>query len=314
MLNIRHYRIFKEVVETGSMSKAAKNLFLTQPTVSQAILDLENHYQTKLFDRFPQKLYLKPEGEILYKQVKNLLFKFNEIESMPLSNNDQVAVKIGASDCAANSILNSIIQTSKNNNSKLDFFVNVNNSKNLEQSLLNNELDFIITEGSIENKDIIKIPITEDCLVLACGKNHPLALLDEISLEDFNNQPFIVREKGSGTRKILETQLKTLNINYIPQWECNSFESVKQAIINNYGIGLISARLIITEFENGDIIVLKNDNLMWKRDFYFCYHKNKNINENFKAIIDAIATYNFEEAKCPIFDEESCHISKKIID
>lgn len=305
MLTIKHLKIFQAVAECKSMSKAANKLYLSQPSISQAISDIEKYYKVKLFDRYPKELYITPAGKKLLRYTNNLLYKFNAIENLDLANEDQIDVRIGATDTAASCILNHVINNSKKANNKLNFYVNIDNTSTLECKLLKNEIDFAIIEGQIESNDIIKIPIADDCLVLVCSNKHPLAGIEKITASDLQNQDFIVREKGSGTRAIFENIMFANNINYNITWECSSFNAIKQAVINNQGIGLISARLIADEFVNNEIRVIKNRNFVLKRDFYLCYHKSKSISKPLQTIIDTALSYHIDGIKCPVFNEDN---------
>lgn len=303
MLTIRHFKIFKIVAECKSMSKAAEQLYISQPTISQTISDIEKHYKVKLFDRYPKQLFITSAGEKLLNNVNSLLYKFETVENLNLSNDWRIDVRIGATDTAASCILTHIINKSKEVNDKLEFYVSIDNTDNIEQKLLKNEIDFAIIEGSIKSKDIVTMPIADDCLVLVCGKNHPLADTPNIKANDLCNQDFIVREKGSGTRQLFDDVMKLKHINHNIKWECSSFAAIKQAVINNQGIGLISARLIADEVENGSLKVIMANEFVWKRDFYLCYHKSKNLSKDLMPIVETAVSYKLEGVKCPIFDD-----------
>ncbi|MCF0107050.1 MAG: hypothetical protein HUJ53_09825, partial [Holdemanella sp.] len=200
-------------------------------------------------------------------------------------------------------ILPDIIEKTNTSDPSIAFYVNESNTKTLEQLLLRNDLDFVITEGNIQNKDIIKVPVANDCLVLVCGRNHPFYGLDKIDIKQLNDENFVLREEGSSTRRTFEDEMINNNINYNIVWECASIEAVKRAIIQNKGMGVISARLIVDEILNGDLHIVKATEVIWKKDIFLCYHKNFKHLRSYQPFIDTTITYQSAGVKCPIVDE-----------
>lgn len=302
MLTIRHYKIFKKVAETKSMSEAAKQLYISQPTISQTIAEIEKHYDIKLFDRYPKKLYLTAAGIKLLDFVNPLIYSFDNINSLSLNNNWKTPLKLGATHTVAECILSDIINNVNQKTDNIDFYVDVNNTETCENLILDNKLDFAIVEGIIKSKDIVTIPIASDCLIFVYGKNHPFASLKKINLYNLANQNFILRENGSGTRKLFEEQMASLNITYNIKWECANFNAIKIATINNHGIGVISARMIEKELENGELFIVNLKDCIWQRDFYLCYHKSKTLTPDFNLFIKEAISFKINGVKCPLAD------------
>lgn len=300
MLTIRHYKIFKTVCECENMSEAAKQLYISQPTISQTILEMEKHYGVKLFDRYPKKLYITTQGKYLLDFVNPLIYSFDNVNELSLHHMSRYKIKVGSTYTVSACILNDIIDASKIRNDSLDFYVSVDNTQMIEQKLLNNDLDFAIVDGIIKSKDIITMPIADDCLVLVCGSDHPFAKEDYVPLEALNNQDFILREEGSGTRKLFEIEMYNKNVQYNIKWECSSLDAVKTAVIHNQGLAIISARLIREELEQNKLFVVNVNECMWQRDIYLCYHKSKTMSPEFKPFMDAAIAYHIEGVKCPI--------------
>lgn len=302
MLTIRHYKIFKAVAECHSMSEAAKLLYISQPTVSQTISELEKYYDVKLFERYPKKLYITEPGKRLLTYVNPLIYSFDNVSGLTLSGTDRYPLKIGATYTVSSCILNDILKAAKKKMSSLDFYVSIDNTDKMEQKLLKNEIDFAIVEGVIKNNDVITVPVADDCLVLVCGKSHPFAEREHVALRDLNDQNFILREPGSGTRKIFESEMSSHQISYRVKWECSSFDTVKAAAIAGEGLAVISARLISDELQNGLLSVIYINECIWKRDFFLCYHKNKTLTSELQPFINATLEYKIKGVRCPIAD------------
>ena len=293
MLNIRHYRIFQCVAQCLNMSHAAKQLYVSQPTVSQTISEMEKYYEIKLFERYPKKLFLTDAGTRLLKAVNAFLYSYEEINNMNLKDTKTI-LHIGATHTIEDSILDPILSDAQKRSSSLDFYVRVTNTATIEEMILSNELDFGIIEGKIENEDITTIPITKDTLLLICSTKHPFASKDSLSLDDLNNVNFVLREKGSGTRELFERKMAFHHINYNVKWECTGFNAIKNAVINNRGIGVISSRMIQKEIDNNLLKVVPIEEFIWKRDFFLVYHKNKELSDNILPFYDAAINFNDE--------------------
>lgn len=291
MLTMRHFKIFQCVAHCLNMSHAAKQLYISQPTVSQTISEIEKFYEVKLFERFPKKLYLTSEGERLLSAVNNLSYSYDQVNTMNLKDTSTI-LYIGATHTIEDSILDNLLSSAQKASSTLDFYVKVTNTANIEEQILSNELDFGIVEGQIDNHDIITEPITEDTLLLICSPEHRLMKNENITINDLNHESFILREKGSGTRELFEKKMAINHLNFEVKWECAAFNAIKNAVINNRGIGVISSRMISKELDNGSLVVLPLDEFIWQRNFYICYHKNKDINKNILPFYETVTNFS----------------------
>ncbi len=170
------------------------------------------------------------------------------------------------------------------------------NTSLIEHKLLNSELDVALVEGVITSPDLITIPVVDDFLVLAMAMDHPLARKKQIHLKELSKYHFVMREKGSGTRKLFEDYLIKHNISYNISWEATCLDAFKSAILYNQCISAISVRLVEQEVKNGLIHVICNGDSAWNRNFYLVYHKDKFISEPMRSL--QTITHRF---KCPEF-------------
>ena len=218
-MTIRHLTVFVAVAEQGSMSAAAKHLYLSQPTVSQAVRELEAHYNGLLFERLGKKLYLTERGKLLLPHAREMIRQFQQLEELILDR-ATYEVKKEMGDKFAQIVYEgkwftplreaiqafiestSIILDLQKKIPDLDVYSFVTNTQNIEQKLLRSELDAAVVEGEIHSPDLIVLPIIDDCLVLAAGKKHPFYRRGRIHVQELNNQKFAVREYGSGTRQL----------------------------------------------------------------------------------------------------------------
>lgn len=290
-MTIRHLKIFVVVAENGNMSTAAKKLYISQPTVSQAIRELEEHYGVKLFERLSKKLFITEAGKYLLFQAKNLIDQFDNIEASMKNNYQVETLRIGASMTVGSVLLSNLISDLQGENPNIETYAFVNNTTIIEEKLLNSDLDVAVVEGKVKSHDLISIPMIDDYLVLVCGTNHPLSLKKELSLEDLENQKFVVREKGSGTREILDEFLKLHNINVKIVWESSSPDTIKHAVMENGCLALMPFRIMEKEINEGQMNVIFITNNEWKRSFSLVYHKDKNLTNSIELLRDILKKY-----------------------
>lgn len=296
-MTIRHLKIFITVAESKKMSLAAKKLYITQPTVSQAIRELEDHYGVKLFERLSKKLFITEAGRYLLFRAKNLIEQYDRLELSMKENYKKETLRIGASLTVGAILLSDIINDLENINPNLDTFAFVNNTSIIEQKLLDSTLDVAIVEGKVKSNDLISIPMIDDYLVLVCGIDHPLSKKNKICLNDLKNQKFVVREKGSGTRELLDDFLKFHNLNVKIVWEASSPDTIRHAVINNHCLALMPMRVMQNDILGGRMNVIYNTTDEWNRYFSLVYHKDKNIGESILLLKDILKKYKSIDIK-----------------
>lgn len=290
MITRKHLAIFKMVAQTRSMSKAAKLLYISQPTISQKIQEIEDEYQVKLFERYSKTLFISEEGEALLIKANQILGLYDEIELL-FTKGKLFPLKIGATLTIGSTIISPLLKKLKDNYQEITFQVYIDNTNVIEEKLLNNSLDIALVEGTIINQDIIVLPVIKDQVLFVCANDYPIDSTKVISLDELKKHPFIDREQGSGTRNQLDECLKDNNIYLDPAWQCHSWEAVKQAVLNNHGIALMPMKIIEHEIKEQTIQILNVNNIIIERDFSICYHKNKTLNKKMQAFVKTCRNY-----------------------
>lgn len=291
-MTIRHLRIFIEVVKTGKMSIAAQKLFISQPTVSQAIRELEEHYGSKLFDRLSKKLYITTFGRELFKYATQVVENFDNLEKKMSDNLNMEDFRIGASVTVGTCLLSKILKDFHNLVPRVNTYAYVNNTTMVEKKLLNSELDVAIVEGDIQSQDLVTIPVIDDYLVLLCSKTHPFAKKENIKLKDIESQRFALREDGSGTRYFLEQILNKYKIGIHLVWEASSTDTIKRAILDDNCLSLLSIHTFEEDILSGNIHIINTDLNTLKRSFKLVYHKDKIMSSSIIVLQDILKKYN----------------------
>lgn len=287
-MNIRHLKIFITVADYGKMSIAAEKLFISQPSVSQAIKEIEDYYGVKLFERLSKKLYITESGELLLRYARHIVSSFDEMEADLKNSGQNICLKIGSTVTVGTCILNDIISKFEEENKDISTKIIVNNTNVIESMLLHSNLDIGIVEGIVNNKDLVRIPICSDKLVLVSGKKHNFYYKDEINIEELSGQDMIFREKGSGAREIFDSILEENNIAVNEKWNSTNTEAIKNAVIGGQGLGILSTLIIQDEIKDGTLHIIPIKNIDISREICVVYHKDKFISNHLKRLIESI--------------------------
>ncbi|MGL4338330.1 MAG: LysR family transcriptional regulator [Turicibacter sp.] len=284
-MTIRHLRIFIMVAESGSMTMAAKLLFISQPSVSQAIREIEENYDVRLFERLSKKLYITESGQLLLEYARHIVKSFDEMEVELKNTGKSIRLRIGATITVGTCMLPPMIQGFEKKQEDVVINVVVNNTNIIQQMILNSQLDVGIVEGEVTHQDIIKVPIYRDNLVVVVGKEHPFYGEKEISIQQLSGQDLICREEGSGLRELFEQILIKNQVKMNIKWCSTNTEAIKNATVSGQGISLFSTLMIEEELKNQTLHIVPINGVNISRDICVIYHKNKFLSENLKQFM-----------------------------
>jgi len=266
-------KVFYTVALRLNFTKAATELYITQPAVSKHIQELEETYKTKLFERNGSKIALTPAGEILLKHTKNIFEIYREIDFDMSSfiNERQGLLRLGASTTISQYIISPVL--ARFHQKQQDIKVNLlnGNTEQIENALINKEIEIGIVEGQSKNQSIKYVPFIKDELVLICNTKNPLVKQNVISLEDLKSMKFITRERGSGTLEVIEYALKNVGVKLTDlqiEMQLGSTESIKSYLLNSDCFAFMSIHAVDKELKNNELIVLDVENLTIERYFY----------------------------------------------
>ncbi len=288
-MTIRNLEIFVKVADLGSMTAASEALYISQPTVSQAIAELEGHYGTKLFDRLAKKLYITESGKQLLGYARHIIALHGEMELAMKDPEKSGMLKVGASLTIGAELLPRLVSGFHAGHKELKIHAVIRNTADIESLILRNEVDFALVEGVVHSQSIISEEFMDDELALVCGRSHPLYGKQRVALEELLRCDFAVREQGSGTRELFESAMVSRNAAWNISWECSGSDGIKSAAAGGIGIGVISRRLVEKELAAGDLCALKVPGLDLRRKFSIAYHKNKYINDTMKEFFGLVA-------------------------
>lgn len=290
-MTLRHYQIFVMVCDEMNMSAAANKLFMSQSAVSQAVSELERYYEVRLFERLSRKLYLTQAGNKLLGYARHIIHMNETAEKEMRALNQNSTIRIGASVTIGACILPKLIASYRKVQSEFSVEVTEDNTAQIEQLLLCDKLDLGLVEGEIISDDIKVVPFSDDNLILICGKNHPLWKQMWIEAKALEQENFILREVGSGTRKTFEEVMQKYNLIWTSTWTCNNADTIKTAVAEGLGVSVISQRAVIKEIEEGILHGVTIKDMEFHRQFKIAFHKNKYLTDNMNNFIEYTKSY-----------------------
>lgn len=290
-MTIRHLKIFIAVAECGSMNTAAKELFLSQPTISQAIRELEEYYGTRLFDRLSRRLYITPAGQELLNHAYPVVAQFNQLEQNMKKGNQKEIIRIGSTITVGSCLISNVLNDFDRLIPETETYTFIGNTHMIEEKLLKSELDIALVEGEIHHPDLVMVPGIRDFLVLGCAANHPFAERDAVHVRELEGQKFVMREQGSGTRALFDQFIKRHSLSIRTSWEATCPDAFRNAILYNQCLAVVSVRLLERDIRSGQIRIFNPHTNELERCFSLVYHKDKVFTPAMNAVRDIIAHY-----------------------
>ena len=287
ILDYHKLKIFKTVADTGSFSKAAELLFLSQPTVTLQIKKIENYLGVVLFKRDKKKVTLTEAGEVLYKYASKIIEDYLLLEEgvSNLKEGLQKRITVGASTTIGEFLLPDIVSKFiESYNTHFNLFIG--NSKEIEEGILSKTFYIGLIEDEITSAKFEKIPFYSDEIILISSISTDIP--DIINIEDLKKYSFIFREKGSGTRNIVEKHLKEKNIEISPTVEISSSKAIAKIVENTNFLAFVSKLVVDEEIKKKRLKEIKVKGLKIKRDFYVLTQKNIRLPQLERAFLKEI--------------------------
>jgi DNA-binding transcriptional LysR family regulator len=290
-------RAFCTVVETGSISKAARKLFITQPALSVKIQGLEKYYKESLFDRTNKGIKPTQTGLLVYNQGQKILAILENIESEINRNRNPVReLMVGAASTIGNYALPCTVYVFSERYPDCKISLEISNSQRVAESVLNRKVEMGLVEGplaeshkkALAQEGVKTKVIAHNELFLIVPNAEKFRELKSVKLEDLQKLPLIIREKGSGIRSTVETALeekgltlKDLNIIL----ELNTINSIKSAVAANKGVSLLPKMALRKELNYKTVKALPVDGISFSHDFTLLYYHTENGKPPYSAFL-----------------------------
>lgn len=271
---------FIKVAQIKSFTKASEILNITQPAVSQHIKFLEDYYDVIFIKKGGKTIKLTEEGKILYKYAIELDTIYRNLD-MEFRNKNSInkTYYLGASMTIGGYVLPYILAEYKNIYINTDILLQVNNTEEIIQKLLNRKIDMALIEGNFDKEKFKYIKYKDDELVLAVSHLHEFAKYKSINIAEILKGKLILRENGSGTREIFENKISEIGYDitgFKPYMELGSISAIKSLVEANLGYSILSKETVKKEVMSGTIKIVAIKGLKIFREFNFVYLKDSN--------------------------------------
>ena len=299
--DLRQLEVFRRVVELGSFSKAAKAVFLAQASVSERIATLENLVGTRLLDRLGRQVVPTKAGELLYKHAVLLLDmkKTACLELQEFLGMKQGEIHMGGSTIPGEYILPKVIGHFRQKYPLVSVSLTVADTNEIVTRVLEGEFELGIVGSKSSHASLIFHQLWQDELVLAVPGQHRWAKRKKVTIAELSDEPFIFRELGSGTFKILDGYLKAAGSKGLdalqPIARFGTSTAVKEGIKAGLGVSILSSRAIDTELKTGMLKALKVKGPSMVRSFYLIRDKRRIASPLCQAMIDFLLATSKED-------------------
>lgn len=272
--------VFYTVAKRLNFTKAAEELFITQPAVSKHIQEIESRLKTKLFERNGSKIKLTQAGSILlsYSEKMEEIYRDLEFEINAVSQQFNGKLRIGASTTIAQYVLPQILARFHEKFEHLSVSLITNNSEQIENALQNNEIDLGIVEGKSKKSYFKYSQFIKDELILVANSKNPICLKPFLSLDELKQTPLLLREQGSGTLEVIAHHLKSAGIKLSDlrvEMQLGSTESIKNYILHCDCVAFLSTHSILNELKENKYSKIAIQNFSIERDFVFIQQQGK---------------------------------------
>ena len=267
-------QVFHTVARRLNFTKAAKELFISQPAVTRHIHELEQHFKVKLFERNGTRIRLAPAGKRLLQHTETLfaLYRNLEFDMSTLTQRFSGRLILGGSMTTAPYIIPPILADFHRRYSDVQVNLVSGNTQQIEQSLQQEEIDLGIVEGHSRNPAIRYSEFMKDEIVLVSNPTHPLAKRSAIRPDELLKIPLLLREPGSGTLEVLGHALKGVGIKLSQlqkEMQLSSTEIIKSYLLHAPCMAFLSVHAVLKELKNNECTIIDVKGLNIERNFYF---------------------------------------------
>jgi len=275
----RRLQVFYTVARLLSFTKAAEELHMTQPAVTFQVRQLEEQFNTRLFDRTHNRISLTDAGRRVYECAEKIFVLYSEMDNAvrELTGDVSGVLILGASTTIAEYMLPVLLGDFKQSHPDVTIRLKVANTDGIVSMVENNEIDLGVVEAPVNNKNLVVEVCRTDQLVLIVPPGHELANEQSVPIQRLTDYPFICREEGSGTREVMIEALNAAGVSNNDlnlAMELGSLEAIKGAVEAGMGVSVLSKATLSKELKLGTLVAVNLEPPMM-RPFSFVHQKQK---------------------------------------
>jgi len=292
-LTLRQLKVFESVARNLSYTRAAAELHLSQPAVSMQVKQLEDNIGLPLFEQIGKKIYLTEAGNEVFHYSRSIEQQLEEMEDS-IDNLKGISGKLAISVAStANYFAPTLLATFSKRFPDISVSLDVTNRKILLRQLRDNLTDLVIMGQPPDDMDLVADAFMENQLVIIAPPDHPLAKEKNSPLKKLEQETFVVREQGSGTRDAIERFFNKWNVHITTGMEIGSNEAIKQSVLAGLGLGLLSRDTLEMELALNKLVILDVENFPIRRYWYIMHMQNKRLS----SVAVAFKKFILDEAK-----------------
>jgi DNA-binding transcriptional LysR family regulator len=290
-MDLWQLHIFCRVVECKSFSKAAEAVHLSQPTVSSHVKDLEEHFGCLLIDRLSKAAAPTQAGRLLYGYARRMLALRDEAETALAQHQGRMRghLAIGGSTIPGGYLLPRVIGSFKVRYPQIRPSLVIADTRRIIASVVEGAIELGVVGAESRDKNILQEHLVDDPMRLIVPAEHPWGALKKIQLDRLLSEPFIVRERGSGTLISIQERLKQQGrsveeLNIVA--EMGSTEAVRQGIRDGIGVSILSTLAVRDDLESGALKALSVEGLNLTRGLFLTRHRQRSLSPLAEAFVD----------------------------
>lgn len=254
-MHLESMRIFRDLVETGSFSRAAELNYLTQSAVSQQLQQLERAVGRPLIERGGRHLKLTDAGKVFFRSVKRIVSAYEEVTARIHSTapESERRLRIAAIYSVGPYVLQGYLKGFLKRHPEVKVEVEYQKASRICDDLLRGRADLSIMAYPVKRRDLQVVPLAEESLVLILPKRHPLAARQDVRLADLAGQDFIAFDRGTPTRKALDKLLRQEGVRPKVRLELDNIETIKNAVAEGMGVAIVPEATVAAEARAGKL-------------------------------------------------------------
>ena len=275
LYTLRQLEVFLAVARLGSVSRAARELAMSQSAASGSLADLERQFDVRLFDRAGKRLQLSDLGGSLRARAQAVLDQALDLERGLESQKEAARLRVGATLTIGNYLAAGLMARFMRESPAAEVTLTVANTEEIARQVGNFEIDVGLIEGEVAEPDLEVTPWRDDELVVFCAPDHPFARKRALSDRDLLSAAWIVRERGSGTRQAFDRAMRGLLPELRIALTLQHTEAIKRAVAARLGVGCVSRIALDDAFSRGSLKACRVPHRDFRRQFFFLLHRRK---------------------------------------
>ena len=272
---LRQLEVFLAVARLGSVSRAARELAMSQSAASSSLADLERQFDVRLFDRAGKRLQLSDLGGSLRARAQAVLDQARDLERGLEGHKEAARLRVGATLTIGNYLAAGLMARFMRQYPAAEVTLAVGNTEEIARQVGNFEIDVGLIEGEVAEPDLEVTPWRDDELVVFCAPDHPFARKRQLSDRDLRSAAWIVREHGSGTRQAFDRAMRGLLPELRIALTLQHTEAIKRAVAAGLGVGCVSRIALDDAVSRGSLNACRVPHRDFRRQFFFLLHRHK---------------------------------------